>query len=272
ARVSSPRARSRRALRSPRASESRRECSAAATARPTPRAPRAQCESAAAAAHAGPARDKAPQRRRRATPSAPSRQGRSSLLLPALEQRSKVLELVVAQLLVLQQLREQRLQVVAEQPAHEGPDHRLADALLLHGRRVVDRAPAARDTLDRTLLLEPVDDRLDRRVRDAALAADPLVQLRRRKPAVAPEVRHHVELEFRKTHHLYACRPDIDKCSAAAGIVNANADRHRRVRRGAQGRELSLAPSPAGGPSPCGSIAMLRNCSESPGRSAFPDG
>src|SRR5690606_23405760 len=101
------------------------------------------------------------------------------------------------------------------------------------------------DALDRALLLEAVDDRLDRRVRDAALGADPLMELRSGELSIAPEVGHHVELELGQAHHLYGCRTDNDECSEAAPVVNRDAS--RRDRPGLEPNDLSARARPIPG-------------------------
>src|SRR6185503_20990583 len=112
------------------------------------------------------------------------------------DELAQVLEIFGAHGFVLQQLRKQRTKIVAEEPAQERLDQRLTNALAFDGRRVDDRAAAVRDALDRAFLLEPVDDRLDGRIGDAALGADALVEFWSGQLAVAPEVRHYVELEL----------------------------------------------------------------------------
>ena len=125
-------------------------CGSRPTARPTRRGPPRRSRIARAAACAAAARGSTLRARSSRAPSAASRRARSFLApLRFGDELAQVLELFAAQLLVLEQLREQRPQVVAEQPAQERFDERLADALALDDR--LRRRSCARGSRSRSI-------------------------------------------------------------------------------------------------------------------------
>src|SRR5688500_20367669 len=120
--------------------------------RPRPR------RSATAGALAATARGRPRQGRSTQTRCRQFRRARSLLAVLGFgDQPPQILELLLAELLVLQELREQRPQVIAEQPPQKRFDERLAHALSFDERRIEDRATAIRNALDRAFLFEAVD-------------------------------------------------------------------------------------------------------------------